>query len=45
MSVNNELTISQNILKKLLKAKKDSGFEDKNWDELLSELDKNTTVL
>ena len=33
MSVNNELTISQNILKKLLKAKKDSGFEDKNWDE------------
>ena len=33
MSVNDELTISQNILKKLLKAKKDSGFEDKNWDE------------
>ncbi len=33
MSISDELTISQNTLRKLLKAKKDSGFEDKNWDD------------
>jgi hypothetical protein len=33
MSKNNEFTISQNTLKKLLNAKKNDGFEKKNWDE------------
>lgn len=33
MSRNNEFTISQNTLKKLLNAKKNDGFEHRNWDE------------
>jgi len=33
MSIDNEFSILQSTLKKLLKAKKESGFENKNWDE------------
>ena len=33
MSIDNEFSILQSTLKKLLKIKKTSGFENKTWDE------------